>query len=96
MRTDAQTIEARKAADKAQYQQEWAATTPAEPSAQELVELCNIHGDKMWDEGWYTSARALYLAAEEIERLRVALAKATQPAASRCEATPNPTAKLGA
>ncbi len=61
-----QTIEERKAADKAEYDREWAATTKEGPSATELVELCIIHADKMWDEGWYTTARALYLAAEKI------------------------------
>jgi hypothetical protein len=65
----AATIEERKAADEAQYEVERAATTPEGPTPQELAELCDIHAEKMWGEGWYTTARALYLAAEKLNEL---------------------------
>lgn len=54
-------------AELAEYAAAGAATTPEGPSPAELVELCNLHGDRMWSEGRYTTARALYLAAQHIE-----------------------------
>lgn len=63
------TIEERKATDQIEYEAARLATTKEGPSAPELVELCNIHADKMWNEGWYTTARALYLAAEKLDEM---------------------------